>query len=85
MAFKPNFIIFTLLFFIALVVYFMTRFFDNATESVFIDNVRNLKISFQKMSIENVTEYVTESISKEQLKDIVSKTGYIFLKPKELK
>jgi DNA-binding transcriptional regulator WhiA len=63
----------------------MTKFFDNASESLSLSDVRNLKVSFQKTSIEDIKEYVSETISKDQLKDIVSKTKYIFLKPKELK
>jgi MFS family permease len=85
MSLNPKFIIFTLIFFIILVVYFMTKFFDNATESLHLSDVKNLKVSFQKTSIEDIKEYVTETISTNQLKDIISKTKYIFLKPKELK
>lgn len=85
MSFNPKLIIFTLLFFIILVVYFMTKFFDNASESLSLSDVRNLKVSFQKTSIEDIKEYVSETITKDQLKDIVSKTKYVFLKPKELK
>ncbi len=85
MSFNPKLIVFTLIFFIILVVYFMTKFFDNANESINITDVRNLKISFQKTTIEDIKEYVSETVNKDQLKDIVSKTKYIFLKPKELK
>ncbi len=85
MSFSPKSIIFALILIIALVLYFMSKFFDNSDESIQISDIKNLKVSFNKMSLENVKEYISENIKKEDLKEIVSKSKYIFLKPKEIK
>jgi hypothetical protein len=85
MSFSPKSIIFALILIIALVLYFMSKFFDNSDESIQISDIKNLKVSFNKMSLENVKEYISENIKKEDLKEIISKGKYIFLKPKEIK
>jgi hypothetical protein len=85
MTLNPKLIIFTLIFFIIIVLYFMTKFFDNATESISMADIKKLSISFDKDTVEDFKEYVTESIRPDQLKSVIEKTKYIFLKPRELR
>ena len=68
-----------------MVFYFTSRFFDNKDETVNISDITHLKVSLQKTSIQNIKEYVSETVSKQDLKGILEKTKYIFLKPKEFK
>lgn len=85
MAFDPKLIVFSLVLIIWMVFYFTSRFFDNKDETVNISDITHLKVSLQKTSIQNIKEYVSETVSKQDLKGILEKTKYIFLKPKEFK
>lgn len=85
MSFNPKLIIFSVIFFIGMVLYFTTKFFDNGDETITIEDIKELKISFKKPSLDNVKQYVVETIKKEDLKKIIDKTKYIFLKPKNIK
>jgi len=84
MTFKPKLIIIALILIIAMVIYFTSHFFDNADETIQVSDIKKLKVSFKKPNIENVREYISTNIKKEDLQNIVSKTKYIFLKPKKL-
>ncbi len=81
---NPKIIIFALILIIVMVLYFTGRFFDNPDESINISDIKNLKVSFKKLSLQNIEEYISENIKKEDLKQIISKGKYIFLKPKEI-
>lgn len=85
MAFNPKLIIFSLIFIIGMVLYFTSRFFDNKDETVNLADITHLHISLQKNTLQNIKQYVTQSVSKSELKALMEKTKYIFLKPKELK
>lgn len=85
MSFNPELIIFSVLFFIGMVLFFTTKFFDNADETITIQDIKELKVSFKKPTFDNVKQYVAETIKKEDLKKIIDKTKYIFLKPKNIK
>lgn len=85
MAFSPKLIIFSLVFIIAMVIYFTTRFFDNNEETVTLADITHLSVSLQKNSLQNIKEYALEKVSKAELKAMMEKTKYIFLKPKQLK
>lgn len=85
MSFNPELIIFSVLFFIGMVLFFTTKFFDNADETITIQDIKELKVSFKKPTLDNVKQYVAETIKKEDLKKIIDKTKYIFLKPKNIK
>lgn len=85
MSFNPELIIFSVLFFIGMVLYFTTKFFDNGDETITIQDIKELKVSFKKPSLDNVKQYVAETIKKEDLKKIIDKTKYVFLKPKKIK
>jgi len=84
MTFKPKLIIIALILIIAMVIYFTSHFFDNADETIQVSDIKKLKVSFKKPNIENVREYISTNIKKEDLQNIVSKTKYVFLKPKKL-
>lgn len=85
MSFNPELIIFSVLFFIGMVLFFTTKFFDNADETITIQDIKELKVSFKKPTLDNVKQYVAETIKKEDLKKIIDKTKYVFLKPKKIK
>lgn len=85
MTLEPKLIVFSLILMIGLVLYFMSKFFDNADDSVSLADIKELKVSFQKTNVENFKEYVVETVKKQDLKSLLDKSKYIFLKPKELK
>lgn len=68
-----------------MVIYFTSRFFDNKEETVNLSDIKNLHISLEKKTLENITQYVGQKVTREELKGIMEKTKYIFLKPKELR
>ena len=84
LSYSPKFIIFALILIIIMVIYFTGKFFDNPDESLQISDIKNLKVSFKKLSLWNAWEYISENIKKEDLKKIISQSKYIFLKPKEI-
>lgn len=85
MSFNPKLIIFSVIFFIGMVLFFTSKFFDNGDDTITIQDIKELKISFKKPTLDNVKQYVVETIKKEDLVKIVDKTKYIFLKPKNVK
>lgn len=64
---------------------FTYRFFHNAVETVRIEDIERFVISVKKLNKENIKEYITTTISKEELVKVISKTKYLFLKPHQEK
>ncbi len=79
---SPTFAVFSLGIIIAWLSYFTLRFFDNATESIDIKDIKNFTISIKKINTENIREYIVETISSTELEKVIGKIkNYIFIKP----
>lgn len=79
---SPTFAVFSLGIIISWLSYFTLRFFDNASESIDIEDIKNFTISMRKINAENIREYVVDTISTSELEKVVGKIkNYIFIKP----
>ncbi len=85
MSLNPKLIIFSLIFIIGIVIYFTVRFFNNKEETVNLSDIKELTLSIEKNTLQNIKQYVAQTVTKEELKHIMAQTKYIFLKPKEFK
>lgn len=63
---------------------FTIRFFDNAYDSISIQDIQEFKASIQKINIENVKEYVVETVRKTDIEKILSGAKYLLIRPKQL-
>lgn len=81
--------IFTLilfLFFVIILIIFVSKYFDNAFSSVDFSQISKLKIITQKEGIEKMKEYVSAQVKKTDFAEIAKKgSKYLFLKPMEVK
>lgn len=80
---NPTFAIIVLALIISGFLFFTFRFFDNSSESIEAQDIKEFTISVSKLNKENIREYVSETINRVDLAKIVSGTKYIFLKPKQ--
>jgi hypothetical protein len=50
---------------------FTARFFDNAHDSVTLEDIQSFRVSVQRLSKENVKEYIVETVSKADIGNII--------------
>lgn len=62
---------------------FTTRFFDNSIDSVTLQDIQDFRVSIQRWNNEHIREYVTETIKKTDIQQIIEKTKYLMIKPKQ--
>lgn len=62
---------------------FTIRFFDNSDDSFTLQDIQDFKVSIQRFNIENVKEYVVETVRKADLEKIVQGAKYLIMKPKQ--
>jgi MFS family permease len=80
---SPTFAVLSLSIIISIFLYFTSRFFDNANETIKTSDIVSFTIAVKKLNKENVHEYITEKISTMDLAKVVENWKYIFLKPRE--
>ncbi len=83
LSFSPIFAVFTLGIFIVGFMYFTMHFFDNANETVDINDIESFTVAVKETNIENVKNYVSKTIKKIDLPQVLQSTKYLFLKPKQ--
>ncbi len=82
LTFRPTLIIFSVIFIIILILFFTTKFFDNNEKTLNLKDVYKFKVLLEW---NNLKEQILKSVNKVELKDIISTTKYLFLKPVPLK
>jgi Major Facilitator Superfamily len=80
---NPTFAVISLGWIIAVFLYFTSRFFDNAHDTIETSDIVSFTVAVKKLNKENVQEYLTEKISAIDLAKIIDTTKYVFLKPKQ--
>jgi MFS family permease len=83
LSFSPAFAVIILGTLIVAFLTFTARFFDNAHDSVTLEDIQSFRVSVQRLSKENVKEYIVETVSKADIGNIIGKVKYIMLKPKQ--
>ena len=82
---NPNFIIILTIIIIIWIIYFTLNFFDNSEKTLSLQDVYKFKVLLDKDHIKNLhsnlTNTVIKTVNKIELKGIVWKSKYIFLKP----
>lgn len=63
--------------------FFTLRFFDNALDSVTVQDIENFKVSVQRFNTENVKEYLVETVKKADIGTVIQHAKYLMLKPKQ--
>lgn len=61
---------------------FTIRYFDNSIESINVTDIQKFTVSIQKWNLDETKEYLMDTIQKADLAKIVSKTKYLFMRPK---
>lgn len=89
LTFAPTLIIFIIILIIIIIITFTTKFFDNWEKSFNLKDISKFKVILDKENFENfwtnIKEKIVKSVNKIELKDIISKSTYIFLKPNTIK
>lgn len=96
LTFNPKLIIFCVILIIFMIIYLTSRFFDNSVETIELKDITKFKVLFDKDNYkdfwekvgdiwDNIKEKVVSTVSKIELKDIIDKTKYLFIKPAEKK
>jgi MFS family permease len=62
---------------------FTIRFFDNAMESVTLQDITSFTIGIKKINKENISEYISEKIHAVDLEKVIQTAKYVFLKPRQ--
>lgn len=89
---NPKLIIFTIVLLIFAIIYFTSRFFDNSDETIELKDISKFKVIFDKNNYknlwekvwgiwENIKDKIVKTVSKIELKDIIDKSKYLFIKP----
>lgn len=80
LSFNPKFVIFFVVFIIIAIFLVTLYFFDNSKTTLEISQIKNFRINFSKSTLDKAKDTIT-SVDVAQLKNIISKENFIFLKP----
>lgn len=78
LTFSPKWIVILIILMIILIIFFTKNFYDNSEKTIDFWNITNFKVKFKQDEIKNS---IIKSVNKIELKDIISKTKYVFVKP----
>lgn len=77
----PIFIIILIIILLAWIIYFTASFFDNSSKSIGVNEIKNFKVLFEKHKDDHTKENISKEVNPIELKNIISQTKYLFLKP----
>ena len=77
--------LFILLGSIACLMVYLAKFFDSGTDTLTFDKIQNLKCIVERISVEQVREYVITQVRKTDFRAIAHGARYIFLRPMALR
>lgn len=63
---------------------FTVKFFDNSSETITLDDVKEFTISVKQLNAESVKERLSQTIAKTDLQKVVENAKYLFIKPKQI-
>lgn len=83
----PVFILSLTIIIIVMIIYFTKNFFDNSEKTLTLQDIYNFKVHLKKDSNQDNTSTKEESksVNKIELKNLISTTKYLFLKPMTIK
>lgn len=83
----PVFILSLTIIIIVMIIYFTKNFFDNSEKTLTMQDIYNFKVHLKKDSNQdnNSTKEESKSLNKIELKNLISTTKYLFLKPMTVK
>ncbi len=85
----PKLIIFVIIFIIILIIYFTKVFFDNSEKTITLQDIYKFKVFANKDHItelwknigNNIKNKIVTSVNRVELKNVISSSKYLFLKP----
>lgn len=85
----PKLIIFIIIFMILLIIYFVKTFFDNSEKTITLQDIYKFRVLTNKDKITelwknigtNIKNKIVTSVNRVELKNVISSSKYLFLKP----